>query len=200
MPSPFRLAKSVALPLLLLLLTCVPATWAEQVKNLKPQGYVNDFAGVLSAQAKDKLTTLCTEVDQKADAQIAIVTVSSLEGAPVEQFTHDLFTAWGVGPKQKDRGVMILVAPNDRKYWTEVGYGLEPILPDGKVGGFGREAIPFFRQNDYSGAVLLMAERVASVIAEDRKITLDSLSGAPAAPSKPERPVSPVSSVIWGLI
>jgi uncharacterized protein len=119
---------------------------------------------------------------------------------PVEQFTHDLFTAWGVGPKQKDRGVMILVAPNDRKYWTEVGYGLEPILPDGKVGGFGREAIPFFRQNDYSGAVLLMAERVASVIAEDRKITLDSLSGAPAAPSKPERPVSPVSSVIWGLI
>jgi uncharacterized protein len=183
-----------------MLVLCAPAATAEQVKNLKPQGYVNDFAGVLSAQAKDKLTALCREVDQKAEAQIAIVTVSSLEGQPVEQFTHDLFTAWGVGPKQKDRGVMILVAPNDRKYWTEVGYGLEPILPDGKVGGFGREAIPFFRQNDYSGAVLLMAERVASVIAEDRKITLDSLSGAPAAPSKPERPVSPVSSVIWGLI
>jgi uncharacterized protein len=200
MSSPFRLARIIARPLLLMLVLCAPAATAEQVKNLKPQGYVNDFAGVLSAQAKDKLTALCGEVDQKAEAQIAIVTVSSLEGQPVEQFTHDLFTAWGVGPKQKDRGVMILVAPNDRKYWTEVGYGLEPILPDGKVGGFGREAIPFFRQNDYSGAVLLMAERVASVIAEDRKITLDSLSGAPAAPSKPERPVSPVSSVIWGLI
>ena len=60
---------------------------AEQVKNLKPQGYVNDFAGVLSVQTKEKLTALCAEVDQKAKAQIAVVTVSSLEGEPVEQFS-----------------------------------------------------------------------------------------------------------------
>src|SRR6266853_6122224 len=154
MPSPFRLAKYVAQPLLFLLVFCIPATRAEQVKNLKPQGYVNDFAGVLSAQAKEKLTALCAEVDQKAKAQIAVVTVSSLEGEPVEQYTLELATQWGVGPKQSARGVLILVAPNDRKYRVEVGYGLEPILPDGKVGGFGREAIPFLRQSDYSGAVL----------------------------------------------
>src|SRR5579863_1648111 len=172
MPSPFRLAKSVAYPLLLLLLLCVPVVRAEQVKNLKPQGYVNDFAGVLSAQVKDKLTALCAEVDRKAAAQIAIVTVSSLEGEPVEQFSLDLATAWGIGPKQKDRGILILVAPNDHKYRIEVGYGLEAILPDGKVGGFGREAVPFFRQNDYSGAVLLISERVAQVIAKDQKVTL----------------------------
>src|SRR5579863_1784418 len=179
MPSPFRLAKSVARPLLLLLLLCVPAARAEQVKNLKPQGYVNDFAGVLSAQAKDKLTVLCAEVQQKTKAQIAIVTVSSLEGEPIEQFSIDLATAWGIGPKQKDRGVLILLAPNDRKYRVEVGYGLEAILPDGKVGGFGREAVPFLRQNDYSGAVLLITQCVASVIAEDRKVALDTLSGTP---------------------
>ncbi len=76
---------------------------------------------------------------------------------------------------------MILVAPNDRKYWTEVGYGLEAILPDGKVGGFGREAVPFLRQNDYSGAVLLITQRVASVIAEDQKVTLDTISGIATA-------------------
>ena len=140
---------------------------------------MNDFAGVLSAQAKEKLTALCAEVDQKAKAQIAVVTVSSLEGEPVEQFSIDLATQWGVGPKQKARGVMILVAPNDHKYRIEVGYGLEPILPDGKVGGFGREAVPLLRQNDYSGAVLLMTERVAAVIAADQKVTLESLSGAP---------------------
>src|ERR1700730_7259803 len=125
MSSPFRLAKSIARPLLFLLLLCVPVGRAEQVKNLRPQGYVNDFAGVLSAQAKDKLTTLCTEVDQKAKAQIAIVTVSSLEGEPVEQFSVDLATAWGIGPKQKDRGVLIQIALNDRKYRIEIGYGLE---------------------------------------------------------------------------
>jgi uncharacterized protein len=189
MSSPSRLAKSVARPLLFLFLLCAPAVRAEQVKNLKPQGYVNDFAGVLNAQAKDKLTALCAEVDQKANAQISVVTVSSLEGMPVEQFTHDLFTEWGVGPKHKDRGVLILIAPNDHKYWTEVGYGLEPILPDGKVGGFGREAVPFFRQNDFSGAMMLLTRQVAAVIAEDQKVTLDTLSGI--SPSEPESDNSP---------
>jgi uncharacterized protein len=186
-PSPF--SKLVLRPLLFILLLCVPAVRAEQVKNLKPQGYVNDFAEVLSPDAKAKLNALCKEVDEKAHAQIAIVTIASLEGQAVEQFTFNLASAWGVGPKQKDRGVMILVAPNDHKYWTAVGYGLEPILPDGKVGGFGREAIPFFRQNDYSGAVLLMTQRIASVIAEEQKITLDANPNAsvpqPAADNPP---------------
>ena len=200
MPSPSRLAKTVARILLFLLVLYVPPARAEQVKNLKPQGYVNDFAGVLSAQAKDKLTVLCAEVDQKVKAQIAIVTVSSLEGEPVEQYSIDLATAWGIGPTQKDRGILILVAPNDRKNRFEVGYGLEGILPDGKVGGFGREAVPFLRQNDYSGAVLLMTERVAQVIAEDQKVKLDSLSGAPPLPSEPDNSRFPMSSIVWLLI
>jgi uncharacterized protein len=181
MSSPFRIPKIIGRLLLFLSILCVPAANSEQVKNLKPLGYVSDFAGVLSAQAKDKLTALCAEVEQKTKAQIAIVTVSSLEGEPIEQFAADLFTQWGVGPKDSKRGVLILFAPNDRKYRTEVGYGLEPILPDGKVGGFGREAVPFLRQNDYSGAVSLMTERVAQVIASDAKVTLDTLSGIPAA-------------------
>jgi uncharacterized protein len=200
MSSPSRLSKLLEWSFFLVFLQClfcIPASRAEQVKNLKPQGYVNDFAGVLSAQAKDKLTALCAEVDQKASAQIAIVTVSSLEGVPVEQFTHDLFTAWGVGPKHTDRGVMILMAPNDRKYWTEVGYGLEPILPDGKVGGFGREAVPLLRQNDYTGAVLLMTERVAQVIAADRNVTLDTLSGVPAPESESENPPAQLQNLVW---
>jgi len=197
MPTPLRLAKFIARPLLLLLIVCVPAARAEQAKNLRPQGYVNDFAGVLSAHAKDKLTALCAEVDQKAKAQIAVVTVSSLEGEPIEQFSIDLATAWGIGPKQKDRGVLILLAPNDRKYRIEVGYGLEPILPDGKVGGFGREAVPFLRQNDYSGAVLLMTERVASVIADDQKITLDALSGIPAPEPESENFPGLLGNLVW---
>ena len=193
MSSPFRLAKTFGRHLLILLLLCVPFARAEQVKDLKPQGYVNDFAGVLNAETKEKLAALCAEVDQKAKAQIAIVTVSSLEGEPIEQYSIDLATAWGIGPKQKDRGVLILVAPNDRKYRIEVGYGLEPILPDGKVGGFGREAVPFLRQNDYSGAVLLITQRVASVIADDQKVPLDNLSGVP-----PPEPVADNSRAPFG--
>jgi len=174
-----------------------PAALAEQVKNLKPQGYVNDFASVLNVQAKEKLTALCAEVEQKTKAQIAIVTVASLEGVPVEQFSIDLATAWGVGPKQSARGILILVAPNDRKYRVEVGYGLEPILPDGKVGGFGREAVPFLRQNDYSSAALLITERIAAVIAEDQKVTLDTLSGLPAPAPQPNNFRAPSGGPVW---
>jgi uncharacterized protein len=176
--------------------------FTEQVKDLKPQGYINDFAGVLSAPAKEKLTTLCTEVDRKAQAQIAIVTVSSLGGEPIEQFSIDLATQWGVGPKQQARGILILLAPNDRKYRVEVGYGLEAILPDGKVGGFGREMVPLLRQNDYSGALILLTERIASVIAADRGVTLDTLSGPSGVspPSaEPNRSLFSGSSIIWLL-
>jgi uncharacterized protein len=151
----------------------------EKTDQLKPQGYVNDFAGVLSPAAKAQLTALCTEVDQKAKAQIAVVTVKSLDGQAVEDYAVDLATKWGIGPKQADRGILILLAVEDRKYWTSVGYGLEPILPDGKVGGFGREAVPLLRAGDYSGAVLLMTRRVADVIAADKGVTLSGNSPAP---------------------
>ncbi|HEX3375916.1 MAG TPA: TPM domain-containing protein [Candidatus Acidoferrales bacterium] len=198
-PLPFRIAKIVLKPLFFLFLLLAPAAHAEQVKNLKPQGYVSDFAGVLSAQAKDKLTALCAEVDQKAHAQIAIVTISSLEGQPIEQFSIDLATAWGIGPKQKDRGVLILLAPNDHRDRIEVGYGLEPILPDGKVGGFGREAVPFLRQNDYSDAVLLITQRIAAVIAEDQKVTLDANPNISVPRPESDRAPSPFGN-LFGII
>src|SRR5579864_9622976 len=155
---------------LTLLLFAGSVAHAEKTDQLKPQGYVNDFAGVLSAPAKAQLTALCTEVDQKAKAQIAVVTVKSLDGQPVEDFTLDLATKWGVGPKQSASGIMILFATEDRKSRVEVGYGLEPILPDGKVGGFMREAVPLMRRGDSNGALTLVTRRVGDVIAADAHV------------------------------
>jgi uncharacterized protein len=170
--------------LILLFLTVIPAApaHAEQWKKLNPQGYVNDFAGVLNATTVEKLTEVSTEVDQKAKAQIAVVTIKTLEGDAVEDFANHLFQKWGVGYKGTDRGVMVLLATEDHKYWTEVGYGLEPILPDGKVGGFGRDMVPLLRQGDYNSAVLQMASQIAEVIAQDSHVSLDSLAQYHAAP------------------
>ncbi|ABF40519.1 protein of unknown function DUF477 [Candidatus Koribacter versatilis Ellin345] len=156
---------------------------ADPIKSLKATGYVNDFAGVLQPDTIQKLEALSTEIDQKTGAQIAIVTVKSLDGDDIDNYAVALFKEWGVGAKKSDRGVLVLTAVDDRKYRIEVGYGLEPILPDGKVGGFGREAVPLFKSGDYSGAVTLMTDRVAQVIAEDAKVTLADM---PAAP-KPRR-------------
>jgi uncharacterized protein len=173
-----------------LLLTCLVlgfllAPWAvgaqsidQVVAQTKVNGYVTDLAGVLSQPAKDQLTALCTEVDQKAQAQIAVVTIKSLGDRPIEDYSIDLATRLGVGPKS-NRGVLILFAVDDHRYRFEVGYGLEPILPDGKVGGFGREAVPYLRDNNYDGAILLMTRRVADVIAADRGVTLTGSSPPP---------------------
>ena len=185
---------------LALVLALATSSRAEKPKDLRTQGYVSDFAGILSDLTKNKLDAICGEVDHKAQAQIAIVTVKSLEDEPIEQYSVELAEQWGIGPKGKDRGVLILIAPNEHHYRVEVGYGLEPILPDGKVGGFGREAVPLLRQNDYDDAVVLLAARVAAVIAQDRGVKLDSLSNIPAAPAQETRERAHASGLPIGTI
>src|SRR5438270_449628 len=154
---------------------------AEKIEQLKPTNYVNDFAGVLDPNGVNQLNAMLQDLQQKTGAQVAVVTVKSLEGMTKEDYGNRLFKAWGIGGKKDDRGVLVLLAPNDRQYWVEVGYGLEPILPDGKVGGFGREMVPLLKTNDYSGAMSLMATRIAQTIADDAKV---SLSGVPALPRR----------------
>jgi uncharacterized protein len=147
---------------------------AEPIASLNAKDYVNDFAGVLNGSAVTRLNDLCLQVDQKAHAQIAVVTVKTLDGQDPVTYAVALYQKWGIGAKGKDRGVLILLATQDRKYWTTVGYGLEGILPDGKVGGFGREMVPLLRAGNFAAAVTLTTSRVANVIAQDAGVTLDN--------------------------
>lgn len=162
--------------------------FAEPIDSLRPTNYVNDFAGVLNASTLTRLNDLCLQVDQKAHAQIAVVTVKTLDGQDPVSYAVALYQKWGIGSKGKDRGVLILLATQDHKYWTTVGYGLEGILPDGKVGGFGREMAPLLKGGSYSGAVTLITSRIATVIAQDAGVTLDNLPQT--VPAQP-RPASP---------
>src|SRR5215813_590 len=155
---------------------------AQAVKQLQPTGYVNDFAGVIDPESAEAIRSLCEQVDRKASAQIAVVTIHSLDGADIESYAVDLYKAWGIGPKSNNRGVLILLAVDDRRYRIEVGYGLEPILPDGKVGGFGRQVVPWLRDNQYGPALRLMTLRVAEVIAEDAHVQLQGTEAPTPAP------------------
>jgi len=146
---------------------------AQPVSQLRPVGYINDFAHVLDSNTTAQLESTCQQIDQKAHAQIAVVTIQSLDGSDIESYAVDLFKQWGIGSKASNRGVLILFATQDRHYRIEVGYGLEPILPDGKVGSIGREAVPLLKQGDYNGAVVLMTSRVAEVIAQDAGVQLE---------------------------
>jgi uncharacterized protein len=172
---------------------------AEPVSQLHPTGYVNDFAHVLDQGTITQLDDVCRQIDDKAHAQIAVVTINSLDGSPIEDYSVDLFQKWGVGNKATNRGVLILLAVHDHRYRVEVGYGLEPILTDGKVGSFGREAVPLLRQNDYNGALSLMTSRVADVIAQDAGV---QLTGTRTTPQPQEEPESgfPMSALIFIII
>jgi uncharacterized protein len=148
---------------------------AESVSTLPaPTGYVSDFAGVLSPSTKLNLENLCTQVDRRAHAQIAVVTIKTLDNdQPIEEFATALEDKWKVGPKGTDRGVLMLVVLNPRKYRIEVGYGLEGILNDAKVGDIGRLMVPSLSQGDYNTAIPLGVQRIAQIIATDAGVNLN---------------------------
>jgi len=172
------------------------AARAESVKDLKPTGYVNDFAGVLDQSTKAQIEDLCHQVDDKAHAQIALVTINTIDGSDIESYAVDLLHQWGVGAKSTNRGVLILYAIRDHRARIEVGYGLEPILPDGKVGSFQREAIPLMRQGEYSQALFLVTSRVADVIASDAGVQLTHAQ--PRAPTRTDN--EPQGGISFGGI
>src|SRR6266705_1689496 len=181
-----------------LLFLGVSFTAAEGIKQIRPTGYVTDLAGAIGAETKARLETLCAEVEQKTGAQMAIVTVGSLEGESVENYAVDLYKQLGVGSKKDNRGVLLLVAPNERKYRIEVGYGLEPVINDARAGDAGRAMVPYLRQGDYNSAVESAAWRLAKYMAEDRGVVL---AGGPAAHPYPANDGESRFPVPWiGLV
>jgi uncharacterized protein len=191
-----------------------PAMGGESVATLPaPTGYVNDFAGVLTPDTRQSLEDLCTQVDQQAHAQIAVVTVKSLDadksGAvpSIEEFATALEDKWKVGKKGTDRGILMIFVMNPAPVHgrIEVGYGLEGILPDGKVGDIGREMKPILVSGDLNQGISLGVHEVAQDIAADAGVNLGGEAGGQPAPqyhyqTQPQVQVSPVALFIICLI
>jgi uncharacterized protein len=157
------------------------AALAERVEDLpQPTDYVSDFAHVLSADTVARLDRLCAQLDHsQANAQLAIVTVPTMDGDDAADYANRLEDKWKMGNKGLNRYVLLLLAVNDHKYRIEVGYGLEGILPDAKAGDIGRDMVPDLRAGDNDGAVTLAVGEVARVIAADAKVTLTDDEPAP---------------------
>jgi len=148
---------------------------AERVEDLpKPTDYVSDFAHVLSPGAIARIDSICKQLDRPpANAQIAVVTVHTMEGDDTNDYATRVFDRFQIGKKGTDKGVLIFFAIDDRKRFIITGYGVEGILPDGKVGDIGRTVVPFLRQRDYDDAALSEVTQVAQVIAADANVSLD---------------------------
>jgi len=167
--------KSARRVLLVAALFCISALlFAEPISQLHPSNYVNDFAHVLSAGAEGSLNDIGKQLDEKAHSQIAVVTINSLDGHDIEGYAVDLFKQWGVGDKNTKRGVLILVAVQDHRYRFEVGYGLEPLLPDGFDGDILRAMRPALRQSQYGEALRAAAATIGTRIAQAKGVALDT--------------------------
>jgi uncharacterized protein len=142
-------------------------------------GYVNDYAGLLSPAAKTQLDARLTQLEKDTTAEVAVVTVKSLEGDSVDDYAVRLFEKWKIGKKGKDNGVLFLVALDDRKMRIEVGYGLEPVITDGRAGRIrDNDVIPRFKQGDYEGGILAGVDSIEKYVRD----------GTPPAPLE-ENPV-----------
>lgn len=143
-------------------------------KALKPEGYVSDFGRVIDAQSKVALEQYCARVEQVTGAQMALVTIPTLEGEPIEDVANTIYRAWGVGQKGKNEGIMLLLAINDHRSRLEIGYGLEPILPDGLDGSILREMRPALRNRQYGEAMMAAAQIIGATIAKSKNVSLDA--------------------------
>lgn len=143
-------------------------------KALRPEGYVSDFAHVVDPQSKAALEQYCLTVEKATGAQMALVTIVSLEGEPIEDVANTIFHGWGIGAKGKNEGIMLLLVTGDRRSRLEVGYGLEPIVPDGLAGSVLDEMRPALRQRQYGEAFMAAAQTIGTTIARAKGVSLDA--------------------------
>ena len=122
-------------------------------------GRVVDQANILPAQAKADLAKKLETLESRTSRQLVVVTVPSLQGLEIEDYGYQLGRAWGIGEKKRDTGVLLIVAPNERRVRIEVGYGLEGVLTDALSNVILQERVlPKFRAGDMAGGVLAGAD------------------------------------------
>ncbi len=116
--------------------------------------YVNDYANILSETTENYILNKSVELNNINGSQIVVVTVKSLDGISIEDYSLQLFREFGIGDKEKNNGLLFLIALEEREFRIEVGYGLEGILPDGKVGRLEDVyIIPYFKSNKFDEGI-----------------------------------------------
>ena len=164
-------------------LTLVAAVAAAQTFP-SPTGRISDFAQVIDAQTEAQIDRDLDQLEQQTSSEIAVATVTSLDGLSIEEYASRLFQQWGIGRAKDDNGVLVLVAPAEHKMRIEVGYGLEGVLPDGLAGQIIREAFtPRFKADDYSGGIRDGVARLVTVVQKHQVLTPEELAAFNASNS-----------------
>jgi uncharacterized protein len=156
------------LPLIFLTLLLIPLALAV---TYTPINYVSDYANVLTPQEEAQLNALAAQIEQNTTVEIAILTIPSLDNQDINQFAVEIFEQWGIGKKDIDNGLLILIAPNDHQYRLEVGYGLEPIITDATAGRIGRARFTEnFQQENYAQGLQEALQDISGFIQNEPEV------------------------------
>ncbi|WP_277979463.1 TPM domain-containing protein [Sphingomonas phyllosphaerae] len=172
--------------LLVAALWLLAATTASAQQFPPLTGRVVDAAKLLDADQVTQLDQLSAAVEQASSRQLVVATVPSLQGYTIEDYGYRLGRAWGIGQKGANNGVILLVAPSERKVRVEVGYGLEPIVTDAYASIVVNQTIlPRFRDGDMAGGIVAGAQQLAEQLklpleAAERRAAQASAKPAPA--------------------
>jgi uncharacterized protein len=155
---------------------CASSGWAVDWKALRPQGSVSDFAGVVDPRTKIELEEYCGQVETATGVRISFVTLTSLEGEPLEDVARTIFRSFNelssAPVPGNDQRVMLILTVNDRRDWVETGAGLKPELTSGLAPRILRETRLALRQRDYNEALRGAAETIGNASAQARHLTL----------------------------
>ncbi|MBT4485097.1 MAG: TPM domain-containing protein, partial [Candidatus Latescibacteria bacterium] len=173
---------------------------SEAAQYPKPAGHVNDFAGVMKSGTREQLEGVLRGLASKSGAEVVVVTVKDMGGIDESTYAVELMKEWGIGSKERDDGILILVAVEERRLRIEVGYGLEHVITDAAAGQIrDKYIVPHLRNNDYDTGIRQGALAVASIIAEDMGIELDGTMPVARSPVNRRKP-APFSNFIFILI
>lgn len=145
-----------------------------------PPIYVQDYAGLLDEQTKSNIINLGTQIEKRSGAQVVVVTVDKLGASDIREYANELFRKWGIGDKEKDNGILLLVNKENLltgksgKVRIEVGYGLEGAIPDGKAGRIlDNYVLPRWQAGDYRGGIWQGYMAIGAEIAREYNFKLD---------------------------
>ncbi len=172
----------------LLLICFVGTADSSQTELPIPRHYVEDYANVINSSDEQSLNGVLQELEQKTGAQYIVLTVETTGGVPIEDFAIGLAEKWKLGQKDKDNGMLFVLAKSDRKYRFEVGYGLEGFVTDQYCGRVGRDVlVPYLKRGDYGGGIYQANLQIVQRIAEQAGVALTGMPKIKTVPVQQRR-------------
>lgn len=182
--------KQIKLTLIFLGLVLISGSLAAlDVPSMK--GRVNDTAGVLSSSREKELDQYLEALERSIGAQLAVLTIPSLEANAIEDYSIKVVDQWKLGQSGKDNGVLLLVSLDERKIRLEVGYGLEGSLTDAKSGFIIRnQIVPYFKEGDYAAGIMMGIQSVGAVLSGSEEISVQQLQKSSSSRSSRSLPLN----------